>query len=241
MAVAAGVATDGASNQNTAATSQTVTITLPETTPDPATWMPDANLRTAVRSALGIASNANFSKDDLATLTSLRAVQAQVTNLTGLEYATGLTTLVAWGNQISDVTPLQNLTSLIDLRLGGSQISDVTPLEGLTSLTHLALQRNNITNVTPLAKLVNLTWLQLAGNPISDLSPLVTLVKVTDSDVNLPEPDTTAPGVSISAPSGVQNDAFDATITFSETVSNFVQSDVSLTGSAASITCVECE
>ena len=107
VAVAAGVATDVASNQNTAATSQTMTVNLPEPIPDPATWMPDPNLRAAVRSALGIASNANFSKDDLAALTSLRAVQAQITNLTGLEFATGLTKLVAWGNQISSVTPLQ--------------------------------------------------------------------------------------------------------------------------------------
>ena len=48
--------------------------------------------------------------------------------------------------------------------------------------------------------------------------------------------DTTAPTVSISVPSGTQNSAFNATITFSETVSGFVQSDVSLSGSAASIT-----
>ena len=236
IGVAANVATDAAGNNNTAATSKTVTVNIPDPIPDPATWMPDANLRGAVRSALGIASNANFSKDDLSTLTSLRAVQAQVTNLTGLEYATGLTTLVAWGNQISDVTPLQNLTSLTEIRMGGNAISDVTPLDDLTSLTKLGLQNNNISNVTPLAGLVNLTWLRLAGNPISDLSPLVTLVNVTDSDVDLPEPDTTVPGVSISVPSGTQTGAFDATITFTETVSGFVQSEVSLSGSAASIT-----
>ncbi len=236
VSVAASVATDAANNPNTAATSQTVTITLPETTPDPATWMPDANLRAAVRSALGIASNANFSNADLSTLTSLRAVQVQVTNLTGLEYETGLTTLVAWGNRISSLTPIQNLTSVTDLRIGNNQISDVTPLDDLTSLTKLGMQHNNISDVTPLAGLVNLTWLRLAGNPISDLSPLVTLVKVTDSDVNLPEPDTTAPSVEITVPSDPQNGAFDATMTFSETVSGFAQSDVSLTGSAASIT-----
>ena len=48
--------------------------------------------------------------------------------------------------------------------------------------------------------------------------------------------DTTAPGVSISVPSGTQNGAFSVTITFTETVSGFAQSDVSLSGSAASIT-----
>ena len=48
--------------------------------------------------------------------------------------------------------------------------------------------------------------------------------------------DVDKPTVTIGVPSGVQNGAFDATITFTESVSNFVQSDVSLRGSAASIT-----
>ena len=49
--------------------------------------------------------------------------------------------------------------------------------------------------------------------------------------------DTTAPSVSITAPSAVQNGAFSATITFTEVVSDFVQADLSLTGTAtASIT-----
>ena len=200
--------------------------------------MPDANLRTAVRSALGIASDANFSKDDLSTLTTFRAVQAQITNLTGLEYATQLTSLVAWGNQISSLAPLTNLTKLTEIRIGDNQhIQNLTPLAGLTKLTRLGLQGNNISDVTPLRNLVNLTWLRLARNPITDFSPLSGLkASITDVDVTIPDPDTTRPSVSITVPSGTQTGAFDATITFSETVSGFVQSDVSLSGSAASIT-----
>ena len=49
--------------------------------------------------------------------------------------------------------------------------------------------------------------------------------------------DVVDPEVSISVPTGVQNDAFDATITFTEVVSGFEQSDVSVSGTAtASIT-----
>ena len=48
--------------------------------------------------------------------------------------------------------------------------------------------------------------------------------------------DVDAPSVSISVPSDAQNGAFDTTITFTEAVSGFAQSDVALTGSAASIT-----
>ena len=238
IGVAANVAADDAGNNNTAATSKTVTVNIPDPIPDPATWMPDANLRTAVRSALGIASDANFSKDDLSTLTTFHAVQAQITNLTGLEYATQLTSLVAWGNQISSLAPLTNLTKLTEIRIGDNQhIQNLTPLAGLTKLTRLGLQGNNISDVTPLRNLVNLTWLRLARNPITDFSPLSGLkASITDVDVTIPDPDTTRPSVSITVPSGTQTGAFDATITFSETVSGFVQSDVSLSGSAASIT-----
>ena len=119
--VAANVTTDTAGNNNTAATSQTVTVNIPAPIPDPATWMPDANLRTAVRSALGIASDEAFSKADLGTLTSFSAPRSQITNLTGLEYATNLTSLVAWGNQISSLTPLTNLTKLTEIRIGDNQ------------------------------------------------------------------------------------------------------------------------
>ena len=45
-----------------------------------------------------------------------------------------------------------------------------------------------------------------------------------------------SPTVTIGVPSETQTGAFDATITFSETVSDFEQADVSLSGSAASIT-----
>ena len=201
-----------------------------------ADWMPDANLRTAVRENLGLANGVALTQAKMLDLTSLHAPRAGISNLTGLEHATNLTSLVAFQNQVSSLTPLENLTSLTDLRMGNNDISDVTPLDDLTSLTRLGLQKNNISNVTPLAGLVNLTWLRLAGNSITDLSPLVTLVNVTNSDVDLPEPDTTAPGVSISVPSGTQTGAFNVTITFTETVSDFVQSEVSLSGSAASIT-----
>ena len=236
MSVPANVATDAANNPNTAATSQTITIEIPPAIPDPVTWMPDANLRSAIRSALGLATDATFTQTQLQQLTKLFASQSGISDITGLKHATELTKLSLWRNSISNLAPIKDLTKLTYLRLARNGISDVSPLSGLTALTSLGLQHNNIVDVAPLATLVNLTWLRLAGNSITDLSALVTLVKVTDSDVDLPDPDTTAPGVSISVPSGVQNGAFSVSITFTETVSGFTQSDVSLSGSAASIT-----
>ena len=238
VSVPANVATDAAKNKNTVSNTKTVIINVPPPIPDPATWMPDANLRTAVREDLGLADNETLTQAKMLDLTSLHAPQAGISNLTGLEHATNLTSLVLWQNQISSLTPIQNLTKLTEIRMGSNQISSVTPLGGLTKLTRLGLQRNNISNISALSSLINLQWLRLVGNSITDFSPLASLSNLTDVDVERPPPpDTEAPGVSISVPSGVQTAAFDVSVTFTESVSGFTQSELSLTGTAsASIT-----
>ena len=75
-------------------------------TPDPATWMPDANLRNAVRAALHLNANQPLTQQKLLNLTVLNAPRLGITDLTGLEYATNLRTLSVGGNQIHDLTPL---------------------------------------------------------------------------------------------------------------------------------------
>ena len=236
--IAADVATDAANNPNTVAAQRTVTVSLPPAVPDPATWMPDANLRTEVRADLGLADNEEITQASMLNLTSLHAAQSEISDLTGLEFATNLTTLVALQNDITSLEPIRDLTTLTEIRIGNNDISDLQPLAGLTALTKLSLRRNNISDVSALSGLVNLTWLRLARNPVTDFSPLSGLkANITDVDITIPDPDTTQPTVSITVPSGAQNSAFDATITFSESISNFVQGDVSLSGTAtASIT-----
>ena len=258
LSVAAGVATDIASNPNTAATPRTVTIAMPALVQDLTTWMPDANLRNAVRKALKLASDETFSQEDMQSLTDLSGGN-RVRDLTGLEHATRLTRLVLMynniseisalagltflttldlrGNNISDVTPLAKLVNLEKLWLSENPITDISPLAGLTALRWLVIMDANVSNVVPMAKLVNLEQLLLAGNSITDFSPLSNLNNLQYADVEIPEPEPEPLEVSISVPSGVQNSAFNATITFTEAVSDFTQSDLSLSGTAtASIT-----
>ena len=224
-----------------------------------ADWMPDANLRTAVRSALNLNNNDTLTQAGMANLTGLTARNAQISNLTGLEHATNLTSLDLRDNTISNISALSGLTNLESLKLKGNNISSVSALSGLTSLTLLNLKENNISNISDLSGLTNLEHLRVDANSITDVQPLTSLVNLerlwiagnsltnahllssltglTQIDIPIPDPpDTTAPSVTVSVPSGTQNGTFDATITFSETVSGFTQSDVSLSGSAASIT-----
>ena len=168
--------------------------------------IPDANLRAAIETALGKASGAPITADDMETLTNLSATQnAGISDLTGLEYAANLTELYLGWNNISDLSPLADLTKLIRLdlqsnntpnlsflasltnltylSLGGNGITDISPLSGLTNLTELWMYGNRITDVSPLSSSTNLTTLILWENNITDISPLAGLVNLTWLDL----------------------------------------------------------
>jgi len=138
----------------------------------------DPNLEAAVRDAIAIATGPIYSSD-LDELTHLDASARNITDLTGLEYATSLTTVDLWFNQIIDISSLAGLTSLTTLNLVNNQISDISPLANLTSLTGLWLHDNQISDISPLAGLTSLSGLGLNRNQISDISPLAGLTSLT--------------------------------------------------------------
>ena len=164
VGVAAGVATDAASNPNTAATSQTVTVSFH--------WMPNANLRAAVREALGLEENEELTQAKMLELTKLKANSRQIENLTGLEFATNLTELQLRKNKVSDLSPIAGLTNIKDLWLDRNEIGDLAPLSNLENLSKLVLYMNSISNLSPLSGLTSLTVLSVGQNRISDVSPV---------------------------------------------------------------------
>ena len=168
---------------------------------------PDANLAAAVRISLGLAEDADIPLASLQELTQLYADNFEITNLSGLEKATSLTSLAIRDNPISDFAPLGSLinltllnlinttfsisdltilsplTSLRRLLLSGNEISDLTDLPAFPNLESLELNRNQITNLTPLANLTaptKLTFLSLSDNQISDITPLARFTGLTD-------------------------------------------------------------
>ena len=151
--------------------------------------IPDANLRAVIEDSLSKSSGATISMAEMATLTKLVAPNSNISNLTGLEYATGLTHLdlgfeivnSRWvnSNSISDLSPLADLTSLTLLELDDNNISSISSLSNLTSLTTLTLDDNNISSISSLSNLTSLTQLWLPGNDISDISSLSNLTSLT--------------------------------------------------------------
>ena len=100
-----------------------------------ADWMPDANLRAAVRTALSLNSGDALTQTALAGLTTLTANNKGITNLTGLEHATSLTTLDLRGNNIYDtkenIAVLKALSTLTTLYLNNDNVNDALVLDAL--------------------------------------------------------------------------------------------------------------
>ncbi|MCY3870895.1 MAG: leucine-rich repeat domain-containing protein [Gemmatimonadetes bacterium] len=144
--------------------------------------IPDANLRAIIEDKLGKASGAPITPVEMTSLTRLDAPNLNISDLKGLEFATGLTRLdlgyevvdntIVNSNSISDISPLSNLTNLTWLNLSSNSISDVSALSNLTNLTVLSLYGNNVSGISSLSGLTSLAWLQLSRNKISAIKPL---------------------------------------------------------------------
>ena len=132
--------------------------------------IPDPNLRAAIADARGKAAGDTITVADMAILTILVAPEANISDLTGLEAATNLTSLWLWDNNISDISVLAELANLTELWLQDNSISDISPLVELTNLTELRLHRNSIADLSPLVEntgLGNETRVNVRGNPLN--------------------------------------------------------------------------
>ena len=165
--------------------------------------IPDPNLERAIREELGLSSEVPVTQQDMLRLRKLHAEQRDITDLTGLEYATNLKSLIlSWNqivdfsplsglinlellslssNPIVDISPLVNLIHLEALYLAGIDLTDITVLSNLTQLKVLDLQRCiHIRDITPLSNLTQLTRLEMTGNRIADITPLANLTQLDE-------------------------------------------------------------
>ena len=134
--------------------------------------IPDANLRAVIADSLGKKRDAPITRVEMATLDELEAQEANIEDLTGLQFAVNLESLWLTGNGFSDISPLCDLTNLKNLVLFGNAISDLSPLSGLINLTQLNLNDNRVSDLSPLAVLKKLKHLWLLNNRVADMSTL---------------------------------------------------------------------
>ena len=153
-------------------------VERPENIPGTGVYIPDVNLRAAIEDTLGKAAGDVITEEDMATLIELNADKKEISDLTGLQFATNLEELNISGNPISDLSPLAGLTALKGLEIHWIQLSDLSPLAGLVNLQHLGAwsKDNTVSDLSPLANLINLKYLDISGSrEITDISPLANL------------------------------------------------------------------
>jgi hypothetical protein len=82
--------------------------------------VPDQQLRKAINLALGRNAMDALNRGELAQLTGLTAINQGISDLTGLEWATNLTSVNVNNNNLSAITPLANLTKLTSISWTGN-------------------------------------------------------------------------------------------------------------------------
>ena len=155
-------------------------VTPPEQKPDAVVHIPDLNLHAAIAEALGKNPNAPITVEDMAGLVELRAGDRGIRDLTGLQFATNLSTLKIDHNAaISDLSPLAGLINLKSIQMFDSSVSDLSPLAGLIKLERMDFEHAYISDLSPLVGLTSLKSLDFSVNDISDISPLARLTELT--------------------------------------------------------------
>ena len=139
--------------------SQPVEFTATAIPLDSSVAVPDLNLRAKITEILGKPRGGTLTAGDMLKLTTLNANNADIHDLTRLQYASNLTIL----------------------SLENNNISNIALLAGLSQLTRLSLENNNISDVSPLVALTQLKTLQLTGNLLNYLS-LYTSIPAIRSD-----------------------------------------------------------
>ncbi|MDE0688743.1 MAG: dockerin type I domain-containing protein [Candidatus Poribacteria bacterium] len=155
-----------------------VFLMFPLTAPAQNVTIPDDNLRAAIAATLGKEPNSQITRADMRRLTRLDAHNRDITDLTGLEFATNLDDIRANDNLIEDLSPLEGLTRLDVVEFRHNVISDLSPLAGLINLERLIVPDNLISDLSPIAGLDALREIGVSNNAISDFSPVSGLTKL---------------------------------------------------------------
>ncbi|MBZ2195048.1 leucine-rich repeat domain-containing protein [Occultella gossypii] len=121
--------------------------------------------------------------DRLTELSSLDVTGNAVTDLTPLA-GLDLWGVVITDNPVSDLSPLAALATLTNLGASGTRVVDLSPLAGQNTLAYLGLRGTGINDIGPLASMGNLNEVDLGDNAITDVGPLAGHDHLTNVDLS---------------------------------------------------------
>ena len=155
--------------------------------------IPDKNLRNNLEKKLGKNPGDPIMDNELSEMFGVLSLSdSNISDLTGLEYCTGLTNLNLNGNQISGISALSRLYNVEVLDLSGNQISDLSAFGKLaineefedSKLTSLDLSNNQISgSAGEISYFDHLTDIDLSGNQITSVG-LVKLKNLTSLNLS---------------------------------------------------------
>jgi internalin A len=108
--------------------------------------------------------------------------RAAISDLSGLDHLTELSSLDVTGNAVTDLTPLAGL-NLWGVVITDNPVSDLSPLAGLATLTNLGASGTQVVDLEPLAAQNTLAYLGLRGTGISDIGPLASMGNLNEVDL----------------------------------------------------------
>ena len=134
-------------------------------------YFPDPNLRAVIENYLGKTQGAPITKTEMESLRKeIRAENKNISDISGLECATNLSTLKLGGNNISDIEPLAHLVNLRELEMHGSPVSDLSPIARLTQLKFIGFSGWQLSDISPIKDLTNLERLGISWSNVTDIS-----------------------------------------------------------------------
>ncbi|WP_099350704.1 leucine-rich repeat domain-containing protein [Erwinia amylovora] len=159
-------------------------------------YFEDKNLESAIKTTLNLAESEGVSTLNILNLTHLRALDKDISDLSGLEYAENLQLVTFTGNDITSLEPLKNLNHLYsvgfaynsnlkmeeilklehitELDLSGNEYSDeeFDQLEKYSELTVLWLNSCQLNSISFMSGMNKLVQLQIQNNNLTNIDAL---------------------------------------------------------------------
>ncbi|AUX72036.1 leucine-rich repeat domain-containing protein [Erwinia pyrifoliae] len=153
-------------------------------------YFKDKNLESAIKTTLNLAESEGVSTVNILDLTHLRALDKDISDLSGLEYAENLQLVTFTGNNITSLEPLKNLNQLYSVGFAYNPNLKMEEILKLEHITELDLSGNQYTGAEfdRLEKYSDMTVLWLNScqlNSVSFMSGMNKLVQLQIQNNNL--------------------------------------------------------
>ena len=164
-------------------------VTVLDDLPEDAAPINDIEIRSWFFNRTYYGADGYISKDEISHIKYLSfdygCNKCNITDLSGLEYATGLQYLSIVDTNVKDISPIMGLNNLEKLSISGENFKDYSWLGSFSKLIDLGLTKTSIRDFSFISKLANLERLYLySDEKFTDLSVVENLSNLQVLDVS---------------------------------------------------------